>query len=88
MKGLWKAVFLSCSEELAFGRAGWRTFRDLEMVEKNPWWKNVNGPFPTWEGPIGVKEDGGGCHRATGWVGKMQLHRAVNNRDKEGWPQI
>ena len=54
------------------------------MVEKNPWWKNVSAPFPSWEGPVGVKEDGGGCHRAKGWVGKMQVHRAVNNRDKDG----
>jgi len=58
------------------------------MVEKNPWWKNVSGPFPSWQGPVGVKEDGGGCHRAKGWVGKMQIHRAVNNRDKDGGLRI
>lgn len=54
------------------------------MVEKNPWWKNVQGPFPSWEGPVGVKEDGGGCHRGRGKVGKMLIHTAVNNHDKEG----
>ena len=53
------------------------------MVERNPWWKNVTGPFPKWEGPIGCKEDGGGSHRGRGTVGKMLIHRAVNNHDKE-----
>ncbi len=53
------------------------------MVEKNPWWKNVSGPFPTWEGPLGCKEDGGGCHYGRGKVGRMILHRAVHNKDKE-----
>ena len=53
------------------------------MVEKNPWWRNVSGPFPKWEGPIGCKEDGGGSHRGRGTVGKMLVHRAVNNQDKE-----
>eukprot|EP01026_Neomeris_dumetosa_P049207 TRINITY_DN42787_c0_g1_i1.p2 TRINITY_DN42787_c0_g1~~TRINITY_DN42787_c0_g1_i1.p2 ORF type:complete len:186 (+),score=37.28 TRINITY_DN42787_c0_g1_i1:42-599(+) len=53
-------------------------------MEKNPWWKNVEGPFLEWKGCIGVKEDGGGCTRAQGKVGKMILHRAVCNRDKEG----
>jgi hypothetical protein len=54
------------------------------MVEKNPWWKNVSGPFPKWEGPVGCKEDGGGCHYGRGLVGKMIIHRAVHNKDKEG----
>lgn len=54
------------------------------MVEKNPWWKNVSGPFPKWEGPVGCKDDGGGCHYGRGKVGKMIIHRAVNNRNKEG----
>ena len=54
------------------------------MVERNPWWKNVSGPFPTWRGPVGVKEDGGGCHYARGTVGKMVIWHAVNNRDNEG----
>jgi hypothetical protein len=53
------------------------------MVEKNPWWKNVQGPFPKWEGPVGCKEDGGGSHRGRGTVGKMLIHRAVNNHDKD-----
>jgi hypothetical protein len=52
------------------------------MVEKNPWWRNVSGPFPKWDGPIGCKEDGGGSHRGRGTVGKMLVHRAVNNQDK------
>lgn len=54
------------------------------MVEKNPWWKNVSGPFPTWEGPLGCKEDGGGCHYGRGKIGTMIVHRAVHNKDKEG----
>ena len=34
------------------------------MVEKNPWWKNVDGPFPSWDGKaLGVKEDGEGYWR-------------------------
>ncbi|KAK9843747.1 hypothetical protein WJX81_004834 [Elliptochloris bilobata] len=50
-------------------------------MERDPWWKNVSGPFPEWEGPVGCKDDGGGCHRASGTVGKMVVHRAVHNRD-------
>ena len=57
------------------------------MVEKNPWWKNVSGPFEVWNGPVGCKEDGGGCHRAQGLVGKMIIHRAVNNHDARGMVQ-
>ena len=53
------------------------------MVEKNPWWNNVQGPFPTWNGPVGVKQDGGGCHRGRGKVGNMLLHQAVNNHDRD-----
>lgn len=53
-------------------------------MERDPWWKNVTGPFPDWSGPVGCKEDGGGCHRASGWVGKMVVHRAVHNRDAAG----
>ena len=47
-------------------------------------YKNVDGPFPEWEGPKGVKADGGGCTRGRGKVGGMVLHRAVNNKDVEG----
>ena len=54
------------------------------MVEKNPWWKNVDGPWETWNGPVGCKEDGGGCHRGQGLVGNMIIHRAVNNHDLKG----
>lgn len=54
------------------------------MVEKNPWWRNCPGPYPKWDGPIGCKEDGGGCHRGQGLVGKMLIHRAVNNHDADG----
>ena len=54
------------------------------MVERNPWWRNVAGPFPKWDGPIGCKEDGGGSHKGRGTVGKMLIHRAANNHDKEG----
>lgn len=53
------------------------------MVEKNPWWKNVSGPFPESYGCVGVKEDGGGSMRGRGLVGKMRIHRAVNCRDRE-----
>jgi hypothetical protein len=35
-------------------------------MEKSPWFKNVDGPFPTWEGPLGVKADGG--EAASGWA--------------------
>ena len=54
------------------------------MVEKNPWWRNVSGPFPAWEGPIGCKADGGGCHYARGKVGKMLIHTATHNKDADG----
>ncbi len=37
-----------------------------------------------WQGPVGIKEDGGGCTRAQGRVGEMVIHRATCNRDKEG----
>eukprot|EP00976_Prorocentrum_cordatum_P037891 769697-Prorocentrum_minimum.AAC.2 len=67
------------------------------MVEKNPWWNNVEGPFPAAYGCIGVKDDGGGSMRGRGLVGSMRIHRgptphpscvesspAVNNRDVMG----
>ncbi|DBA87423.1 hypothetical protein WJX77_001859 [Trebouxia sp. C0004] len=53
------------------------------MVEKNPWWHNVSGPFLVWQGPVGVKEDGGGCTRGHGRVGNMIIHRAVCNEQSE-----
>jgi hypothetical protein len=53
-------------------------------MEKDPWWQNVQGPFPTWKGPKGVKVDGGGSTRGQGRVGRMLLHRAVFNRAKDG----
>ncbi len=53
-------------------------------MEKNPWWTSVQGPFPSWKGPVGIKEDGGGSIRGQGRVGEMRLHRAVCLRDKEG----
>ena len=55
-------------------------------MEKNPWWTNVQGPFPSWKGPVGIKEDGGGSIRGQGRVGEMRLHRAVCLRDKDGAP--
>lgn len=55
-------------------------------MEKNPWWQNVAGPFPAWRGPKGVKADGGGSVRGQGRVGRMLLHHAVFNRDKDGAP--
>lgn len=53
-------------------------------MEKNPWYKNVEGPFLQWKGPIGVKEDGGGCTRGQGRVGNMVIHRAAFNKNKKG----
>ena len=53
-------------------------------MEKSPWYKNVDGPFPEWEGATGVKADGGGCTRGQGKVGGMDVHRAVFNQDAEG----
>jgi hypothetical protein len=53
-------------------------------MEKNPWWQNVQGPFLVWEGPKGVKPDGGGNIRGQGRVGDMKLHRAAHNRRKDG----
>lgn len=53
-------------------------------MEKDPWYKNVEGPFLQWKGPIGVKEDGGGCTRAQGRVGNMVIHRAAFNKNKQG----
>jgi len=53
-------------------------------MEKNPWYKNVEGPFLQWRGPVGIKEDGGGCTRGRGRVGTMVIHRAACNRNKEG----
>ncbi|GAB4822849.1 hypothetical protein N2152v2_009895 [Parachlorella kessleri] len=52
-------------------------------MEKNPWYKNVTGPYLQWRGPIGIKEDGGGCTRGQGTVGPMVIHRAACSRDKE-----
>lgn len=53
------------------------------MVEKNPWWTKVNGPFPEEYGCVGVKADGGGSMRGRGTVGKMNIHRAVNNKNMD-----
>ena len=52
-----------------------------EGVERNPWYKRVQGPFPDKYGCKGVKEDGGGSMRGRGTVGPMRIHRAVMNRD-------
>ena len=51
------------------------------MVEADPWWNNVKGPFPESYGCVGVKHDGGGSMAGHGLVGPMRLHRAVNRRD-------
>lgn len=53
-------------------------------MEKNPWYKNVEGPYLQWQGPVGIKEDGGGCTRGQGKVGNMVVHRAAFNKNKEG----
>lgn len=46
------------------------------------------GPYLQWRGPVGIKEDGGGCTRGQGLVGPMIIHRAAASRDKEGEPRI
>ena len=51
------------------------------MSAPEPWYKCVDGPFPAYGGPVGVKDDGGGSTRARGLVGHMNLHRAAMNRD-------
>ncbi|KAI3434403.1 hypothetical protein D9Q98_002481 [Chlorella vulgaris] len=51
-------------------------------MEKSPWVMNVKGPFLQWKGPVGIKEDGGGCTRGRGRVGPMVVHRAAASRDK------
>ena len=53
-------------------------------MEKEPWYTRVEGPFPEWQGPVGVKADGGGSTYAQGKVGNMVMHRAVNNRNIAG----
>ena len=55
-----------------------------QRMEKEPWYTRVEGPFPEWQGPVGVKEDGGGSTYAQGKVGEMVIHRAVNNQDVNG----
>ncbi|EFJ52355.1 hypothetical protein VOLCADRAFT_86708 [Volvox carteri f. nagariensis] len=46
------------------------------------WWVSVSdASLPSWQGPVGVKEDGGGCVRGCGRVGGMRVHRAVCNRN-------
>jgi hypothetical protein len=51
------------------------------MVERNPWYNRVEGPFPERYTNVGVKADGGGSMRGRGIVGEMKVHRAVFNRD-------
>lgn len=53
-------------------------------MQKDPWYTNVTGPFLQWQGPVGIKADGGGCTRGQGRVGGMVVHRAAFNRDKDG----
>ena len=57
------------------------------MVERNPWYTRVEGPFPERYGCVGVKPDGGGSMRGRGLVGPMKLHHAVMNRDDGTLPQ-
>ncbi|PNW77453.1 hypothetical protein CHLRE_10g437250v5 [Chlamydomonas reinhardtii] len=46
------------------------------------WWSSLGDqPLPSWSGPTGAKQDGGGSTRGCGLVGSMRLHRAVNLRD-------
>ena len=52
-------------------------------IDPNPWWKKVEEPLPHWQGPVGVKEDGGGSTRGRGTVGKMLVHRAVANHNTD-----
>lgn len=57
-------------------------------MEKSPWWKSIEGPLPTWQGAVGVKDDGGGSIRGQGKVGDMRVHRAVCNRRAEDIRQL
>ena len=60
-------------------------------METNPWWKPLVGQsLPSWNGPVGVKPDGGGSIRGCGRIGSMQLHRAACNRDasRESVPSL
>ena len=53
------------------------------MVEQNPWYERVKGPFPLKYGYEGVKEDVGGSMRGRGTVGRIKIHRAVFGRDEK-----
>jgi hypothetical protein len=53
-------------------------------MEKSPWWQNVAGPFPSWQGPQGVNAQGGGNVRGQGRIGRMLIHQAVCNRSQDG----
>lgn len=80
LRALWK-VRIKSQEALVIA-AGPQIKKNI--MEKNPWYKNVQGPFLQWQGPVGIKEDGGGCTRGQGKVGGMAIHRAAFNRNKEG----
>lgn len=48
------------------------------------WWSSISDVgLPSWEGPLGVKDDGGGSVRGCGRIGSMRLHTAVCNRNAE-----
>lgn len=44
--------------------------------------------LPNWQGPVGVKADGGGSIRGQGRVGSMRVHRAVHNKRLDGEQQV
>lgn len=71
----------SSSQRPCAAETGPQSTRRGRMVEKNPWWRNVDGPFPESYGCVGVKADGGGSMAGHGLVGPMRLHRACNMRD-------
>lgn len=51
-------------------------------MERNPWWQQIQGPFPTWDGkPVGIKADGGGSIRGHGRIGNMRIWQAAHARD-------
>lgn len=54
------------------------------QMERNPWWAPLAGKeLASWDGPVGIKADGGGSIRGCGRVGSMLLHKAACNRDAQ-----
>jgi hypothetical protein len=54
-------------------------------MERTPWWSKLDrSALREWDGVArGVKADGGGNIRGQGRLGRMEMWRAVHNRDAE-----